>query len=124
MTSFAHPAQAQGVAGDPKFFDFAEVSNGNTTPQTLIDITVPANTKRNLHQLWVICRQSGTFQITIDGSKVGSGSTAPGSPLAFMSWVPTRPALTGKQIIVTFTQLAGTPSSNLFAYLQTTDLPS
>lgn len=100
-----------------------EATTGITpgTIQVLIDYQVPSGSIVNLRQVSVISRAYGSFKVTLDGKKIGSGKTNPIENNAPFFWSAGYPCTGGQQVVVSYTAIAQTPSGiEVESYLQTT----
>lgn len=106
-------------AGNPFFASGSDVTDQSA--KTLVDVTVPVATTRNITKVVVTTKTSGKFEIKIDGVVVGSGRTGPGQPNVEFTFLPYRGASAGQQITIEHTSASG-PPSDVEAYLMATDL--
>jgi hypothetical protein len=109
---------------------------GNTTPafndaledvtpgaeQTLASETVPAGFRRLIHQVLVVTRVSGAFQVLSGTDVIGSGRTGPGCS-GVMPFNPPRPMAPGTNYKVLFTSRLNAPVQDVECYVQAADVP-
>ncbi len=108
------------VQGTPFFEEF----KGDSIPgsqQTLIDITVPANTTKNLSMVRVVSRAESLWELFEGGNILASGRTGPGHVTDEQIWQELRPVGEGKNIKLMFKQVANTPILPVEAYLTGSD---
>lgn len=87
------------------------------TEQTLLNVLVPANTRRVLTAVRVTTRQSGTYKVMADAVKIASGRLDSRKIQDDFTWTPNRPIAAGVRIKLFFETYSGRPVSKLEAYL-------
>lgn len=96
---------------------------GDTNPgieQTLINVTVPVGTVREIQKLVVACRSHASYQIEVDGTIIGTGRTGPSNPKDVFEWRPSYAANAGEDITLKLLASSG-PIIALEAFLMGVD---
>ncbi len=121
VTSTVRPLLSGDLLGNAKFVDVQTVTTPGTL-QTLWSETVPVNHVYNLIILDVVCRQEGSYTLSMAGAVIASGRTGPGQANIKFSWYPFRQAIAGQLIELKFLGMAGKPIVGVEAYLQARDI--
>jgi hypothetical protein len=109
--------------GEPLFQDFDAAVSG-TGPHTLIDYTVPADTKLFLSHLEISCRLESNIRVEKNGDLIGSGATAGAHPHDVINWIPRRECVEGDNIKVLLTKRSGSPDVDIGAHLMGLTTPT
>lgn len=111
-----------GVAGTPFFAETDTVSDKGVE-QTLIDVTVPGGTTRQLTKAKVCFAGGGSYKVTADGAIIGSGRLILDEPNHVFDWEPFRRLPAGTVLRLLFTQDDyGPDAQDVEAYLMGSDL--
>lgn len=111
------------VPGTP---DFKQVGTF-TTPgieQILIDFVVPSGMTKILYQAVVACRIESKFIVLVNGALRGSGRTGAAQPSDSFNWLPGLPVESGNRVQLLFTARPNSPSCEVEAYLQASEIVS
>lgn len=105
--------------GDYVFIDSVDQPLSANTQTTVISYTVPVGKKFYIGAFLSTCRTEMFAEIFIDGSKVGSGRTAPGKPDINLQFRPIREVAEGLTLEVKLTARAGFSGTTLAdSYIQ------
>lgn len=105
--------------GDPKQASAAKVATTPGTEQTLLDLTVPAGKTWYPSTLKVTCRQSARAYLEVGNTPdyYAAIATGPANKNAVFDWRPIPPIPENTAVKLKFTQLNGTASSIVDAFL-------
>lgn len=112
---------SQSEAGDAVHLTFAGISTPGIE-QTLITSTVPVGKRRKMTQLYVTGRQPGTYRLDDGSGIIASGRIGPAILKDVFRFEPRQEFAAGTTLTLKFTSLAGTPASDIEAYVMASDL--
>lgn len=107
--------------GTSQFYDAQGLTSPNVSVD-LIDVVVPVSTTRYLSTITASCRQEGVLSITVDAVTILTLRTGPAQVTVEKLWKPLRPIVAGANIKVSFKARAGSPISDVEAYLSASDI--
>ena len=104
------------IEGDPVH----EAGEAETTPgteQTLVTKSVLSGKTLNMLQVNVSCFQEGRMRVMVGSTRIASARTGAGYPNAPFFWVKPKTIAGPATIEIRFKAIAGTPRSDVEAYL-------
>jgi hypothetical protein len=116
VTSFP---KETGLLGEPTHYSYADVIS-NPGPHTLLDITVPVNTKLNLTRAVIACRIEAIAEIYLNNTVIGSLRTGAAHPTDFFDFFPIKKIVAGENIKIKLMKRSGSPDVSIAAHLMGT----
>lgn len=107
--------------GVPYHLNDVGVTDVIGVPKDILTSTVPAATTKSIANVFVSTRAAGRFEITIDGTKVGSGRTGNSNMNVQFEFSPAISVATGLEVKVSFTLLRGQVGQDVEVYMMGTD---
>ena len=121
LDTIAVPAPDSVTAGERIHLEDSEDTITAGSKFTVMNETVPAGKTRYLRRVIVTTRASGKFEISINGTKVGSGRTNASNMNVVFDFNPVISAGSGEDIDIEFTMLFGKVGQTVEVYLMATD---